>query len=64
MKWCKFHNDHGHRVDECIALRLELTELLKQGHLKDLLINKEREKIDIIFEQQGERRAPTPPAQP
>ena len=37
-QWCEFHRDHDHRTEECHALRLEVTELLKQGHLKELLI--------------------------
>ncbi|KAH6772287.1 hypothetical protein C2S51_010691 [Perilla frutescens var. frutescens] len=39
-KYCEFHKDHSHRTDDCIALRLEIIDLLKRGHLKDLLTDK------------------------
>ena len=39
-KWCDFHGYHGHRTEDCIALKLEVVELLKRGHLKDLLTDK------------------------
>ena len=39
-KWCDFHGEHGHRTEDCIALKLEVVELLKRGHLKDLLTDK------------------------
>lgn len=35
-KWCEFHNDHDHNIDECIALCCEVVELLKKWHLVDL----------------------------
>ncbi|MDA0629571.1 hypothetical protein PCS76_22430, partial [Acinetobacter baumannii] len=41
-KWCEFHRDHGHRTNKCQTLRLEIVELLKQGHLKDLLTERDR----------------------
>ena len=40
LKWCDFHGDHEHKLEDCIALKLEVIELLKGGHLKDLLTGK------------------------
>ncbi|KAF2571576.1 hypothetical protein F2Q70_00002695 [Brassica cretica] len=33
--WCDFHRDHGHKTEDCIALKIEVNELLKKGHLWD-----------------------------
>ncbi|XP_057785253.1 uncharacterized protein LOC131002804 [Salvia miltiorrhiza] len=44
-KWFDFHNDHGHRTDECITLRLKVANLLKKGHLTDHLIDKGRQTL-------------------
>ncbi|KAL5576532.1 hypothetical protein UlMin_018231 [Ulmus minor] len=39
-KYCKFHGNHGHSTPDCIALRFEIANLLKKGHLQDLLFDK------------------------
>lgn len=36
-KWCVFHEDFGHIKEDCVALRIEISYLLSQGHLKELL---------------------------
>ncbi|GMN63815.1 hypothetical protein TIFTF001_032908 [Ficus carica] len=42
-KYCEFHKDHGHQTIDCRALRAEVTELLKKGHLREFLTEKGRE---------------------
>ncbi|KAK4858479.1 hypothetical protein QYF36_017042 [Acer negundo] len=37
---CEFHEDHGHRTEDCVALMLEVAELLKRGHLQESLTDK------------------------
>ncbi|KAF3546064.1 hypothetical protein DY000_02006921 [Brassica cretica] len=38
--WCDFHRNHNHKTEDCIALRIEVNEQLKKGHLRDLLFEK------------------------
>ncbi|KAK0571367.1 hypothetical protein LWI29_014734 [Acer saccharum] len=37
---CEFHGDHGHRMEDYIALKFEVAKLLKQGHLREFLTDK------------------------
>ncbi|KAF3590553.1 hypothetical protein DY000_02020408 [Brassica cretica] len=38
--WCDFHRNHGHKMEDCIALKIEVNELLKKGHLREFLSEK------------------------
>ncbi|GMN58181.1 hypothetical protein TIFTF001_027277 [Ficus carica] len=42
-KYCEFHKDHGHQTIDCRAMRAEVTELLKKGHLYEFLTENGRE---------------------
>ncbi|GMN66223.1 hypothetical protein TIFTF001_035294 [Ficus carica] len=42
-KYCEFHKDYGHNTIDCRALRAEVAELLKKGHLREFLTEKGRE---------------------
>ena len=39
-KYCEFHGDHDHSTPNYIALRFEVADFLKKGHLQDLLSDK------------------------
>ena len=34
-RWSEFHNDQGQKTEDCVALRIEVNELLKKGHLRE-----------------------------
>ncbi|KAF3574344.1 hypothetical protein F2Q69_00059530 [Brassica cretica] len=38
--WCEFHRDHGHKTEDCIALKIKVNELPKKGHLREFLYEK------------------------
>ncbi|KAF2562053.1 hypothetical protein F2Q70_00017565 [Brassica cretica] len=38
--WCDFHRDHGHKTEDCIALKIKVNGLLKKGHLKEFISEK------------------------
>ncbi|XP_013628330.1 PREDICTED: uncharacterized protein LOC106334574 [Brassica oleracea var. oleracea] len=33
--WCGFHRDHGHKMEDCVALKIAVNKFLKKGHLRD-----------------------------
>ncbi|XP_068497488.1 uncharacterized protein [Phaseolus vulgaris] len=39
--WCEFHEAFGHRISNCLALGHQLDELVKNGFLKDYLVEKQ-----------------------
>ncbi|XP_070015468.1 uncharacterized protein [Nicotiana sylvestris] len=49
----EFHQERGYKTEDCIALRQEVINLLRSGHLKELLSNKGRNNFIRGCEHQG-----------
>ncbi|XP_070023416.1 uncharacterized protein [Nicotiana sylvestris] len=47
--WCKFHNDHGHKMTDCRLLQGEVDHLLKQGYLTKLFSEKGSSANNILL---------------
>ncbi|KAJ0521636.1 hypothetical protein HanIR_Chr10g0473271 [Helianthus annuus] len=58
-KWCALHEDFGHVIEDCIALRKEISYLLSKGYLKDLLGRKKNKGQDTKIDPE---RTASPPA--
>nr|XP_009757393.1 PREDICTED: uncharacterized protein LOC104210240 [Nicotiana sylvestris] len=39
---CKFHQERGHKIEDCIGLRQEVVRMLNQGHLRELMSDRGR----------------------
>ncbi|XP_019226789.1 PREDICTED: uncharacterized protein LOC109208187 [Nicotiana attenuata] len=58
---CEFHQERGHKTEECIALRQELVNMLSQGHLRELMSDCGRANFGRGREQhQGPPKTPSP----
>ncbi|KAF3599308.1 hypothetical protein F2Q69_00036201 [Brassica cretica] len=44
--WCDFHRDHSHKTEDCVALRIEVNELLQKGHLREFLSEKAKNHLN------------------
>ncbi|XP_019260212.1 PREDICTED: uncharacterized protein LOC109238238 [Nicotiana attenuata] len=56
--FCEFHQDRGHKPEDCHALRLEVATFLRQRHLKELLSDRGRNTLA------KRRERPDPPKPP
>ncbi|XP_019228076.1 PREDICTED: uncharacterized protein LOC109209287 [Nicotiana attenuata] len=58
---CEFHQERGHRTEDCIGLRQEVVRMLNQGYLKELLSDKGRANFARGRDQsQGPPKPPSP----
>uniref|UniRef100_A0A1S3Y4Y4 Uncharacterized protein n=1 Tax=Nicotiana tabacum TaxID=4097 RepID=A0A1S3Y4Y4_TOBAC len=57
---CEFHQECGHKIEDCIALRQEVINMLRQGHLKEPLSDKGRNNFARGREHQGPPKPPSP----
>nr|XP_016510931.1 PREDICTED: uncharacterized protein LOC107828177 [Nicotiana tabacum] len=57
----EFHQEQGHKIEDCIALRQEVVNMLRQGHLKELLSDRGRTNFSRGCKQlQGPPITPSP----
>ncbi|XP_070035409.1 uncharacterized protein [Nicotiana tomentosiformis] len=57
---CEFYQEHRHKIEDCIALKQEVGNMLQQGHLKELLNNKGRANFARGREYQGSPKPSLP----
>ncbi|GKV34071.1 hypothetical protein SLEP1_g42492 [Rubroshorea leprosula] len=55
-KYCDFHQDHGHVIEECNSLKFKLEGLARKGMLNDFILNKDH--LKFVKEQGQESQGP------
>ncbi|XP_013654241.2 uncharacterized protein LOC106359022 [Brassica napus] len=60
--WCDFHRDHGHKTEDCVALKIEVNELLQKGHLREFL--SEKAKAHLSKDASGKSKGDAPSSPP
>ncbi|XP_022558240.2 uncharacterized protein LOC111206148 [Brassica napus] len=60
--WCDFHRDHGHKTEDCVALKIEVNELLRKGRLREFL--SEKAKSHLSKEKTGKPTEAAPVSPP
>ncbi|XP_038704689.1 uncharacterized protein LOC120000636 [Tripterygium wilfordii] len=60
IKWCSFHQVHGHKTTECKALLDEVNDLVNRGHLHNLLTERGKALLAKRKEKAAEDNIPEP----
>ena len=61
-RYCEFHRDYGHRIDDCIQLRKEIEYLIRRGYLRRF-IAPENQPHNQAQNQAQAQQPPPPPRQ-
>ncbi|KAF2604484.1 hypothetical protein F2Q70_00025207 [Brassica cretica] len=61
--WCDFHRNHGHKTEDCVALKIEVNELLRKGHLREFLSEKAKSDLSETTGKPTEAAPVSPPPQ-
>ncbi|XP_009145112.2 uncharacterized protein LOC103868802 [Brassica rapa] len=59
--WCDFHRNHGHKTEDCVALKIEVNKLLQKGHLREFLSKKAKAHLSKESSEQSKGDAPSSP---
>ncbi|KAF3585765.1 hypothetical protein F2Q69_00030357 [Brassica cretica] len=59
--WCDFHQDHSHKMEDSFALKIEVNELLKKGHLREFLSEKAKSHLSMETTGKPPEAAPVSP---
>ncbi|KAF3502604.1 hypothetical protein F2Q69_00042808 [Brassica cretica] len=59
--WCESHRDHGHKTEDCVALKIEVNKLLQKGYLREFLSEKAK---NLLSKETPRKSAETKPASP
>lgn len=43
-RYCRFHRDHGHNTSQYFDLKEQIEDLIRRGHLKNYVRNKDQAK--------------------
>ncbi|XP_019232944.1 PREDICTED: uncharacterized protein LOC109213582 [Nicotiana attenuata] len=57
---CEFHQERGHKTEDCITLRQEVVNMLHQGHLRELM--SERGRANFARGREHHQGPPKPPS--
>jgi hypothetical protein len=38
-KYCEYHRDHGHDMEDCISLKIEIERLIRNGKLARFVVD-------------------------
>ncbi|KAF2575291.1 hypothetical protein F2Q70_00003722 [Brassica cretica] len=61
--WCDFHRHHGHKTEDYVALKIEVNELLRKGHLKEFFSEKAKSHLSKETTSKLTEAAPVSPPQ-
>ncbi|XP_048613422.1 uncharacterized protein LOC125587248 [Brassica napus] len=59
--WCEFYRDHGHKTEDCIALKIEVNELLQKGYLREFLSEKAKNLLSKETPMKSDETKPVSP---